>query len=187
MWRRLLTLDANNYDAAMDEMQRVAVRGIVLQDDCVLLIEGKKGELKFPGGGLEAGEDDRQALLREMMEETGYAVRPDSLQPFGEVEEKRRSVHVEERKIYHQLSRYYFCAITGVQRPCSYTDHEKRFGFHPVWLPLEQSLAQYERNRKNPAHTWWTWQERDSRVLRLVKEAVAEKKVPPLPSHGRNP
>jgi len=57
--------------------------GIVLHNDCVLLAERAKGETGgnneklswvFPGGKLEAGETPEQAVIREVAEETGYAV-----------------------------------------------------------------------------------------------------------------
>ena len=35
------------------EVVRTAVRGIILRDDMILLIRTAKGDLKFPGGGLE--------------------------------------------------------------------------------------------------------------------------------------
>ena len=52
------------------EIYRVAVRGIIFIDGKLLLIEGKSGEVKLPGGGIDPGEDDYAALVREVKEET---------------------------------------------------------------------------------------------------------------------
>ena len=55
----------------------VRVRGIILDDGKVALIERAKADRVyyiFPGGGVENGETHLQALLREMKEELGIEV-----------------------------------------------------------------------------------------------------------------
>ena len=54
------------------------------------MIENDFGEVKLPGGGIDSGEDDYKALVREVKEETGYDVILESIVPFGEIEEKLR-------------------------------------------------------------------------------------------------
>ena len=97
---KILVMDAENYDPDLDEILRVAVRGIIFVDGKLLLINSSFGELKFPGGGKEGEESDEETLIRETLEETGYRVIPETIRPFGEVEEKRLSVH--EPMIWHQ-------------------------------------------------------------------------------------
>jgi len=56
-----------------------------------LLVHSKKyGYLKFPGGGIESGEDHVQALCREVREETGLEVIPDSIREFGYVPRRQK-------------------------------------------------------------------------------------------------
>lgn len=57
---KILVLDAHNYDENMDEIYRVAVRGIIFIDAKLLLIENSFGETKLPSGGIEGDEDDVQ-------------------------------------------------------------------------------------------------------------------------------
>ena len=80
---KILVMDEHNYDENMDEIYRVAVRGIIFIDGKLLLIQSSFDELKLPGGGIETGEDDIQALIREVKEETGYEVIPETIRPFG--------------------------------------------------------------------------------------------------------
>ena len=70
--KKILIMDAHNYDDNYEEIMRISIRGIIFVDGRLLMIEDSAGEVKLPGGGMESGEDDYQALIREVKEETGY-------------------------------------------------------------------------------------------------------------------
>ena len=164
--KKLLVMDAANYDPALEEILRVAVRGIIFIDGKLLLIGSKFGELKFPGGGQEKGENDEETLIRETLEETGYHVIPESIRPFGEVEEKRLSVH--EPMIWHQINRYYFCEVEPAQNGCSYTEPEKKYGFHQVLHSLDDAIRINEE--MIAAEGEQPWNRREYTVLKLIRE-----------------
>ena len=52
-------------------LERRAVKGVALRGRTVLLLRAEAGPLKLPGGGVEPGESDQQALRRELAEECG--------------------------------------------------------------------------------------------------------------------
>ena len=163
---KILVMDAKNYDPNLDEIYRVAVRGIIFIDGKLLMTEDKYGEVKLPGGGIDQGEDDVQALVREVKEETGYDVKVETIVPFGEIEEKRLSVH--EPMIWHQISRLYFCEVHSEQGTCDYTENEKKYGFRQVLYTLEEAL---EKNRKMlDAEGTKAWNQREYKTLLLIKE-----------------
>lgn len=61
---------------------RVAAYAVCVRDGAVLLAGGVTPtgtEWTLPGGGLDHGEDPRDGVVREVAEETGYAVRLDAL------------------------------------------------------------------------------------------------------------
>jgi 8-oxo-dGTP diphosphatase len=64
---------------------RIASYGIVLDGDQILLCRlsaaasSHVGRWTLPGGGLEFGEHPEVAMVREVLEETGFEVRPTSL------------------------------------------------------------------------------------------------------------
>lgn len=164
--KRILVLDAGNYDPSLPEIRRVAVRGIIFIDGKLLMINSTFGELKFPGGGQEQNESDEDTLIRETLEETGYHVIPSSIRPFGEVLERRLSTH--EPMIWNQISRYYFCDVEKTKGACSYTETEKKYGFHQVLYSLEDAIRiNKETLEKEGPHSW---HRREYEVLKLIPE-----------------
>ena len=57
---------------------RVAVGGVVIHNDCILLVKRGKppaqGEWAIPGGSVELGETLQAAVEREIFEETGITI-----------------------------------------------------------------------------------------------------------------
>lgn len=166
----ILLMDEKNYAPDLEEIYRVAVRGIIFIDGKLLMVENSFGEAKLPGGGMDAGEDDYQALVREVKEETGYDVIPETINPFGEVEEKRLSL--SEPMIWHQINRLYFCEVYPEQGACDYSENEKKHGFRQVLYTLEEAL---ERNRKMLNEEGAkAWNQREYRTLLLIKEYLGK-------------
>ena len=54
----------------------------------------QEGEYKIPGGGQEPGENYEQTLIREVKEETGLYVRPESICELGEIIEPVSYTHL---------------------------------------------------------------------------------------------
>lgn len=165
----ILLLDEKNYDETLPQIRRTAVRGIIFRQDQLLLVRSSFGEVKLPGGGQERGEDDAATLIREVLEETGFQVQPDSIRPFGQVVERRLSRH--EPMIWHQVNRYYFCTVDGEQQACQYSANEQRYGMRQVWLPLEEAIRVNRqmvlREGCNP------WNQREVRVLEMLAAAAS--------------
>lgn len=161
----------NNYDDDLGEILRVAVRGIIFVDGKLLMIEDSSGEVKLPGGGMELGEDDHQALIREVKEETGYDVIPESIKPFGEIEEKRLAFY--EPMIWHQINRLYFCDVYPEQGQCEYSENEKKYGFHQTFYTIEEALEKNERMFRNEGLQ--AWNQREYRTLLLIKDCLGKK------------
>jgi 8-oxo-dGTP diphosphatase len=69
----------------MSEQREIIKIGLAVTDDSRLLLVRKKGGASYilPGGKPELGEDDRQALIREIDEELGCGIDPDSLFYLG--------------------------------------------------------------------------------------------------------
>lgn len=164
---KILVMDEHNYDDNLEEILRISVRGIIFVNGKLMMVENSFGEVKLPGGGMEPGEEDYQVLLREVKEETGYNVIPESIKSFGEIEEKRLSVH--EPMIWHQINRLYVCDVYPEQGQCAYTDIEKKHGFRLVFYTIEEALEKNRRMLEKEGRQAWNQQEYNT--LLLIKDA----------------
>ena len=88
----LFTLDEKNYTNDMPIFERYGVRAIIKQNHKFAMQQGNSGEYKMPGGGVEHGESFHQALIREVREETGLLVKPETIKEIGEVLEIRADI-----------------------------------------------------------------------------------------------
>ena len=165
---KLLILDKHDYSPDMEEIHRGAVRGIIFIDGKLLLVESCFKELKLPGGGIEPGESDAQALIREVGEETGYHVIPESIVPFGEIEEKRLST--KEPMIWHQFNRLYFCDVYPERGECNYTKSEIKYGLRCVLHPLDEAIRINEEFARAEILREYT-------TLTLIKEHLEKKEL----------
>jgi 8-oxo-dGTP diphosphatase len=70
------------------QLQRVAAYALVLRGDEVLLTRNSvrgphPGQWTLPGGGIDHGEEPRETVVREVMEETGLACTPGAVLDVG--------------------------------------------------------------------------------------------------------
>lgn len=147
--------------------RRDAVRAIVRDDRARLLLLAEAGGpgLKFPGGGVQPGESDLQALERELREETGYAL--GDVHGLAAVVDERRP-GLEAGVDLVMQSRYYRVAL-GEQGSTALEDDEVALGLEAVWLPLAVALA---RQRSHAGSDPQPWAQRELAVLeRLAAQA----------------
>ena len=87
--KKLRILDQKNYTDDMPIIERYSVRGIIVRDGRIAMQQGGEGQYKILGGGMDVGETIEQTLIREVREESGLIVIPDSIIEIGEIEEKQ--------------------------------------------------------------------------------------------------
>lgn len=168
---RLLLLDAKDYDDDMDVWARIAVRGIVFIGDKLLLLNDNKGEVSLPGGGQDEGESDADTLIREIREETGYSVIPDTIRPFGYIEEKRRDFKsYHDDRIFHQISRLYFCEVSAECGETQLSKQEKIYGMRTAMYTLDEAIAKNRAMLDTVGNL--AWNQREYRSLLLMKEYI---------------
>jgi 8-oxo-dGTP pyrophosphatase MutT (NUDIX family) len=98
---KLFTIDLKDYNESDRVFRRPSARAIIIKGDKIALVYSKVEKYyKFPGGGIHDDEDKREALIREVREEVGMVVKPETIKEFGSV--LRRQKGKEEGVIFEQ-------------------------------------------------------------------------------------
>ena len=141
--RTILVLDEKNYTDDMPVMERFGVRAIIQKEGLFAMQQSKNGEYKIPGGGMDKGETIMQALVREVQEETGLIVKPESIKELGEILEVRRDIFDGNKKyIAHSL--HFSCEVEEEIVETAMTESEKARGFHLAWADIDTILEANE-------------------------------------------
>ena len=141
---------------------REAVRAVVIRDGKILMLHSNKGDFKFPGGGVESGETHKQALIREVLEETGYLDTTVG-EKIGVFVERREDVFNQDI-LFEMNSHYYLCECRGETVAQQLEGYEIEQGFTAKWILIEDTISQNERAQKLSGHNGWI--ERETYVLR---------------------
>jgi len=161
--RHLFTIDLHNYDPNGTVEVRPSVRGIVIRGGKVLMVHSLKYDYyKFPGGGMEAGETQKESLCREVLEETGMPVIPDSILEYGLVHRRSKGHRMD---LFIQDNYYYLCAVSdpvGQQLD----DYEAEERFTPEFVTPEQAI--HVNLHHDHQGQWGVVVERDSRILQML-------------------
>ena len=123
---------------------RPAAFGIALRDDKIAMVkvtvEGQGTWFDLPGGGVDPGEDDLAAVVREFGEETGLKVRPGAL-----VMRACQLFRQTDGSPVNNRSGHYMVEIIGEDPALKIEeDHEL------VWLEPEEAL----RRLRHDSHAW---------------------------------
>lgn len=147
--RDLFCLDTKDYNPDGKVIKRPSVRAVVAKEGKVLLVYSRKYDYyKFPGGGFKDGENPIEALCREVAEETGYLVLPDTCKEYGRVLRRNRDDY-DENGIFEQENFYYFCEISDEMTATNLDDYEAEEEFTAVWMEPIAASRHNLHNRKN--------------------------------------
>lgn len=157
-----IVLDLKNYNAKGSVFKRTAVRGIIERDGKYLIVFSKYGDYKFPGGGMEEKETLEETLVREVQEETGYAVIRKSVKEYMKVQEKRKG---EFEDILEMDSYYFLCNVEADAGNRDLDDYEKEYDYQVAWLPLEEII---KRNESVDDFEKIPWIVRENMVMKAI-------------------
>lgn len=168
--RELAVYDYHNYKAGGTVGRRPSIRGIIRREGRVALVHSLKYDYyKFPGGGAENGERHAETLIREVAEETGLVVIPESIKEYGLVIRKEKG-GIDD--IFLQENFYYFCEAEENLSMQKLDDYEEEERFVLEWaepeLMIETNLFHNhsEKSSERARHMM----ERDANVMKLLME-----------------
>ena len=171
--RLLFEIDTKDYDPDGTTAIRPSVRGIIIKNNRLAMIHSLKYDYyKFPGGGIENGEDPIEAMIRETQEEAGLKVIPETIKEYGYVHRIQKSDD-DPSECFVQENYYYLCDIAEGMVSQNLDDYEKQESFQPEYV--EPALA-IEKNRKVTESPFIrTMAEREALILEmLLSEGLTE-------------
>ncbi len=164
--KSLFIIDKKDYEKNWAVSERPSARAIIIKDKLLAMVYSEKYKYyKFPGGGIEKGENPESALVREVGEETGLAVISDTIQEYGKVDILRKS-DILENTIFRQENLYYLCDVTDDVAGQSLDDYELESGFTLRYASADEAIR---TNREEATTDDIYMIERESRVLEILK------------------
>jgi len=117
---------------------RKAVRAVIIDNNNnTPILKVKGGEyFKIPGGTIEVGESEDEALVREIKEEAGCEA--EIIEKIGEFEFEGK----ESGRIYHSVC--YLAKLIGEKGDAAFDDWESERDFTLIWLPLSKAIETFQ-------------------------------------------
>ncbi len=164
--RLLFEMDMKDYGECTHSFRRDSARSIIIINGKVGMIHSRKYDYyKFPGGGIENGEDPIEAMIRETQEEAGLTVIPETVKEYGYVHRIQRS-DKDPSECFVQDNYYYLCDAADGLVSQDLDEYEKKESYQLEYI--EPSLA-IEKNRsvKDSPYNRMMF-EREARVLEML-------------------
>ncbi len=124
---------------------RPSVYGVIIKNKKVLLIKYKDGKYVIPGGGINKKEKIKNALKREIFEETGLKFKGEKI-----IECTENFFETKTHGYTHSLRIYYLLGnVSGVPNLNNLDDHEKDYIDNFEWVDIYKiDKIKFHRNSK---------------------------------------
>lgn len=107
--KTLFVFDYKDYKEGGTVGVRPSARGIIIRDGRIAMVHSRKYDYyAFPGGGIDRDESGEDALIREIREETGLEVIPESIREYGLIVRKEKGA-IDD--LFIQENYYYLCDV----------------------------------------------------------------------------
>lgn len=164
------TLGVTSPSDSEPNRERRASRAVLLDSmGAIALVHFRRtGQHKLPGGGIDEGETELEALKREVREETGCAIDPSSLRDLG---------IITERRDYCGMMSISYCwtgHVLGDKGAVDPTPGELKDGMEVIWAPtMEEAvrLIQSSPNDADPIGCEFL-RYRDVQILKAAEQAL---------------
>lgn len=164
--RLLFELDQKDHAACTRTFRRDSARSIIIRDGKIAMAHSRKYDTyKFPGGGIESGEDPVEAMIRETREEAGLIVIPESIREYGYVHRIQRS-DIDTAVCFVQDNYYYLCRAKEDLAPQELDAYEAEEGFRPEFIEPETAIRKNRAANDSPFNQ--VMYEREARVLEML-------------------
>lgn len=147
---------------------RQAARAVILKDGKILMVHTNKGDYKFPGGGVKRQEEIKEALKREVAEETGYIVTSIG-EKLGMIIQRNVN-QFNSNGIFEMTSYYYYCDVKDTPESQHLDKYEEDQEFEPVWITIDEVIKENELILQGKKADINPWVYRETLALKRLKE-----------------
>lgn len=138
--RILFEMDKRDHADCTRTFRRDSARAVIIKGGRAAMVYSRKhGYYKFPGGGVKAGEDPVEAMIRETREETGLIVKPETVREYGMVHRVQRS-SFDETERFIQDNYYYLCETEDEVSAQNLDEYEAEEGFTLEYVELDEAI-----------------------------------------------
>ena len=164
--RLLFEIDKKNYNKCTKTFVRNSSRSIIIKDGKVAMVHSLKYDYyKFPGGGIENGENPVEAMIRETREEAGLVVEPESVKEYGYVHRILKS-DKDDSECFVQDNYYYLCNVKDEAVSQNLDDYESEEKFRLEFVEPAVAIDKDYNVKNSPYNT--SMFEREAMVLELL-------------------
>lgn len=169
--RLLFNMDKKDYADCTHIFSRDSARSIVIRHGKIAMIHSQKYDYyKFPGGGIEKGEDSISAMIRETREEAGLIVIPETVREYGYVHRIQKS-DSDPAECFVQDNFYFLCDVSEDLSSQNLDDYEAEEAYRLVFIDPEAAIRANRSVKESPYNPMMF--EREARVLEmLISESV---------------
>ena len=171
--RLLFEMDKKDYGGCTHTFTRDSARSIIIRNGKIAMIHSQKYDYyKFPGGGIEDGENPIEAMIRETQEEAGLKVIPETIKEYGYVHRIQKSDY-NPSECFVQDNYYYLCdAVDGLVSQ-DFDEYEKQESYQLEYIEPASAIEKDRSVKDSPYNQ--TMFEREARVLEmLLSEGLIE-------------
>lgn len=149
-------------------------KAIIINDENKIALVGNKENdyLLLPGGGIDEGEDLQSGVVRECLEEIGYAVR--IINEVGVIDDYR------PRDKKHCINYCYTTKIIGGDGISIHTNDEAKIGMYTKWVDIKEALEIFKKQRSDLNDKKVAFYNTGFNILRdlmFLEEAIAKNKI----------
>ena len=171
--RLLFDMDKKDYQNCTHSFVRNSARSIIIENGRIAMVHSLKYDYyKFPGGGIEQGEDPIEAMIRETREESGLTVIPESVTEYGFVHRIHKS-DTDETECFVQDNFYYLCDVRKDAGDQQLDDYEAQEDYTLEFVEPKTAIIKNRSTANTPYNPMMF--EREARVLEmLISEGLFE-------------
>ena len=164
--RLLFEMDKRDYENCTHSFIRNSARSIIIINKKIAMIHSMKYDYyKFPGGGIENGEDPINAMIRETREESGLVVKPETIKEYGYVHRIQKS-DSDETECFVQDNYYYLCEAEDHIVSQDLDEYESKESYALEFVDPETAILKNRNVAQSPYNQMMF--EREARVLELL-------------------